>query len=618
MAMDMNMLSGASPQQKNMQHRNPPGKVVHEFVEKYYSLMQQSPDQLFKFYKSQSIFTFSRESDGLSSVATGQEEIRHNIMYILQQMLGPIHVISKNQVDHQASRQGGLIVHISGQLVTYDGYVQHFFQSFFLDEQTVPTPGYFVLTDYLRYLDSSASPSLPQCSPPGAQPGMQTGVPVMAPEAMLCQDQCLAPPPLGPMQMMQPHGVGQQQGWVQQRIHPSMMHPVISQQPQPRIGAPGSDAPSGGFPPVAQPLLQQVNTSTTVPVVESAPCDLAEGARIPEELQPEVAEPEIGNSENGEAEAEVGAEYEEEYEASDDREPTLDDGDPPEAQDHGGGEHSPMVSCTDEGRDNGTSEAWAPGENSHATSEECPTVEEPRSWASMAGRLKEGGGQLVQSKVQGYGAPAGLAASSSPKAVSSGSTSASRERAAERNNGTSERNGDRATTNGSGEYTVWLWVSRLPLDGTLEGQEVLDCITTYLGEAGRALEFDRRDPKHEWANIAVSSQEAADAILQLSHDRKLLFRGKSLKADVHKSSYSSGRSRRAAGRSGAEGASKGSGKSGRGAVADGGDEDRSESRGDGRGAGRGRRPRKGHSSSASESTGKGSWSASTSNATRPA
>mmetsp|Transcript_17739 Transcript_17739/g.28865 ORF Transcript_17739/g.28865 Transcript_17739/m.28865 type:complete len:661 (+) Transcript_17739:70-2052(+) len=658
--MDMNMYSEAAKHQ----HR----KVVSEFVDKYYAIMQQSPEQLFKFYKTQSSFTFSRETDGLSSRATGQEEIRHNIMYILQQFLGPISMISKNQIDHQASRQGGLIVHISGQLVLYDGYCQHFFQSFFLDEQTMPTPGYFVLTDYLRYVDASGSPSLPQCSPPGAQPGMQAGVPVMAPEAMLCQDQCLAPEPpqLGSMQMMQPHGVGQPQAWVPPpRLHPSMMHTVLPQQPPQQLGQmqvhhmmtlPGREPTSAGFPTVAQPLLQPV-AATAIAAVESSPSDLGERSRLQDEMQAEVCqEPtkvadtptttaseavrvETGhfeNRENDEAEAEVAGDYEEDNEeydaeqnrsedvsvtagdsmgtakASDEREPLLDDGDPPEAQDSGGGDNSSVPAFTEEARENGSSEAaWAPGETSHGTSEEYPPVEEPRSWASMAGRLKEGGGQLVQSKVQGFGAPAGLAVASSPKAVSSGSTtSASRDRAAERSSGNSEK------ATGNSEYTVWLWVSRLPMDVPCEAQEVLDCITSYLGEAGRAIEFDRRDPTtQEWANIAVSSQEAADIILQISRDRKLLLRGKALKAEMHKSSYGSGRPRRAGGRSGGEGTSKGSGKSGRGAVADGGDDDRSENRGDGRGAGRGRRPRKGHSSTG-EGTGKGGWTAATSNAPR--
>jgi len=236
--------------------------------------------------------------------------------------------------------------------------------------------------------------------------------------------------------------------------------------------------------------------------------------------------------------------------------------------------------------------------------------DEPRSWASMAGRLKQGGGQLVQSKVTGYGAPAatpGAATSSKtqPSAAASSGSSAgaaarAQDRAADRGPGSERKAGaDNASSPSAppaNTYDVWLWVSRLPVslwaseksaasnDTRAEGQEVLDCISSYLGDAGQAMDIERRDQNQEWANLAVSSQAAADLILQLSRDRKLLMRGKPLKADIHKQSYA--RRGRSTGRGSAEGASKGSGRGKGGAFEGGGDDDRS---GDGRGKGRARR-----------------------------
>lgn len=568
-------------------------QVAHEFVEKYYKLLQQTPEQLYKFYKKHSSFVFSRDADGAQSFsATGQEQIHNGIMVALQPFCGHITMVSKSQIDSQASRQGGLLVLVTGQLVTYDGYCQHFTQSFFLDQQELPTPGYFVLSDFLRYVEPNPVP-VQQC-PPGAQ-SMQPGVPVMPTEAMMCQDQCLLPQ-LGGMPMMSPHeigGPGQQEAWMQPRMHPSMMPQVHTVM--------GGEAAANGFP-MAPPLPQnqpmQASHLARQPATGSrmvAAATLEEPSRPLESafLANNSAVPEAQNGEGDaeddgrdEAEAEVELEideYEDEEEFTQEMIPQLEEMEAREDGDESAAPEKPLNEQLDGFPD-------TEGLDEMAYFDDLA----PRSWASMAGRLKEGGGQLVQSKVQGYGVVAGAAGSKAAGVAASSGSSGSAARASDR--------GAAAERAAGAEGQVWLWVSRLPQDVGIEAQEVLDCLTSHLGEVGRAVDIERREQNQDWASVSVSSQEAAELIMQLSRDRKLLLRGRSVKAELQKPLYGNSRRGRTGGRASAEGGSKGAGR-GRGPFEpQGGDEERfGESRGKGRDR---RRPGKGHGGDKG-----GSWTA---------
>merc|ERR1719323_2146959 len=68
-----------------------------------------------------------------------------------------------------------------------------------------------------------------------------------------------------------------------------------------------------------------------------------------------------------------------------------------------------------------------PSVSKEATGNEEPLaeflLEEPPTWASMAGRLQQGGGQLRPSKMQGFGCPAVSKAPSNVFLASSGSAS---------------------------------------------------------------------------------------------------------------------------------------------------------------------------------------------------
>lgn len=520
-------------------------QVAHEFVEKYYHLLQKTPDQLYKFYKKQSVFVFSRDSDGAQAASTGQDQIRTGIMIALQPFGGPIHMVSKCQVDSQASREGGLLVTVTGQLFGYDGYCQHFTQSFLLDEQELPTPGYFVLMDFLRYVETS--PSVGSCQPSG-------GVPVMSNEAMMCQDQCMAPQ-LGGMPMISPHDVGQQQAWMQPGMHPSMMQemncPVPSpQRPMAMQNLP-HDAAATGFPPASQLHHPAAQASMVDPNIhqEEPPTRLSDAALAEQIAKPcQISSAAVARGESCEAGDYSAARND--YEIEDGR------------YDMGG--------CHQESEANGCYSAYDGDMQDDGYTYDGSN--EPRSWASMAGKLNEGSGRLAQGKVSGFGSPVAILGNG--KSGTSSSSAARPDQAVD--------------TRDSYEYReAWLWVSRIPLDPHIEDQEVLDFITSHLCDHGaRALEIERKEHSQDWASISVSSQEAADAIVHLSRERRLLLRGRSIKADLHNVGRGAGRRGRA-GRSG-EGGFKGFGR-GRG-YADVADDDRY---GDGRGGRRGRRQGKG-------------------------
>lgn len=185
--------------------------------------------------------------------------------------------------------------------------------------------------------------------------------------------------------------------------------------------------------------------------------------------------------------------------------------------------------------------------------EEEELEEQPKTWASLAKTLGQGGGKLAPSKAQGHTAPTvpkavkpvlpppgtkALQASGSVGALpsvqacsssqpSSSSGAAPPPTVAPGSSGASQGEGHTAVE-------VKLWLSRIPADlQSTDNQEVLDCLTGLLEgpSHGRVLDIVRKDNSKDWAHVTVSSQEVADAIVQASKDRKILLRGKSLKAE---------------------------------------------------------------------------------------
>jgi len=155
-----------------------------------------------------------------------------------------------------------------------------------------------------------------------------------------------------------------------------------------------------------------------------------------------------------------------------------------------------------------------------------------KSWASMAGKLKEGGGTLgPPSKLQGWSLPAAAKAKPlvAPKFTAASSTmpvlpppSAALKAKA------------KAAEAGTDATEVRLWVSRIPTEQPVENQELVDCFNKLIAEADEngTVELDRKDLTKDWGYITVWSQEVADMFVQQSKDRKVQVRGKILKVQI--------------------------------------------------------------------------------------
>eukprot|EP00747_Dinoflagellata_sp_TGD_P097304 gnl/TRDRNA2_/TRDRNA2_167096_c1_seq1.p1 gnl/TRDRNA2_/TRDRNA2_167096_c1~~gnl/TRDRNA2_/TRDRNA2_167096_c1_seq1.p1 ORF type:complete len:614 (+),score=113.14 gnl/TRDRNA2_/TRDRNA2_167096_c1_seq1:69-1910(+) len=565
------------------QSTTPAAHVATCFVRQYYGCLSKNPSQLSKFYKAQSVFSFSRAAEGSRGVCTsavGQAHIHAEIMNTLRPFQGQPIKVEILGTDSQESRQGGVLVLVTGYLcVTATGMIQHFTQSFFLDKQTHPCDGFYVLDDILRYLP----PAVGSCNPPMAQ---------AQPTFM-----AMPPQPLAPMMMPEPT---------------AKVDTTVVDQAQAEWMAEEDETANRATDQPPEGETREVQTKHPDETEVEVELDIEgedeeenkdsyhrehlkhlEGADGQEE-QPDAQEEEMGDD---------NEEEEEEYGEGDDQE------DEEQREDAAGDNEQPEGGAMlDEATDDAAYAAFIQGS-------------EPRTWASMAGGLGQGGGQLAPAKLQGFAYPAASQSSGyglpAPQQGASASSSATGkgegDKGKGKGRGKSEGSSRTATSNSSSSFGghVWLWVSRLPGDQGIEGKEILDCFNNFLAEAniqGRAAEVDRKDTVQEWCGISVTSQEAADTLVHLSKERKLQLRGKVLKAEPHRGSYNSG-FRRGPGRgagggsnvSGREGMGKSAGMgSGRGGGGGGGgsaaaewgggdDDERGDRGGDGRSGGKPRR-----------------------------
>mmetsp|Transcript_2354 Transcript_2354/g.6440 ORF Transcript_2354/g.6440 Transcript_2354/m.6440 type:complete len:163 (-) Transcript_2354:179-667(-) len=137
-------------------------KVAGNFVKQYYSVMGKNPHDLYKFYKDDSVLCVSRcgmggGQPGSFVSAKGKDEIRSTVAALT---IGKATILN---MDFQETRGGGMLVLVTGFL-SIDGtpFVQHFTESFFLDKQAAPSPGYYVLSDMLRYVSAPAMAQVAQ------------------------------------------------------------------------------------------------------------------------------------------------------------------------------------------------------------------------------------------------------------------------------------------------------------------------------------------------------------------------------------------------------------------------------------------------------------------------
>ncbi|KAG5143847.1 hypothetical protein JHK82_019542 [Glycine max] len=126
-----------------------PQTVGNAFVEQYYSILHQKPDQVHRFYHESSILS-RPEEDGTMTMVTTTLEINKKILS-LDYTSFRVEILS---ADAQPSYKDGVIVVVTGCLTGSDNLKRKFTQSFFLAPQD---KGYFVLNDVFRYVDEYKS-----------------------------------------------------------------------------------------------------------------------------------------------------------------------------------------------------------------------------------------------------------------------------------------------------------------------------------------------------------------------------------------------------------------------------------------------------------------------------
>eukprot|EP00933_Yihiella_yeosuensis_P004832 TRINITY_DN10922_c1_g1_i4.p1 TRINITY_DN10922_c1_g1~~TRINITY_DN10922_c1_g1_i4.p1 ORF type:complete len:453 (+),score=141.77 TRINITY_DN10922_c1_g1_i4:194-1552(+) len=161
-------------------------------------------------------------------------------------------------------------------------------------------------------------------------------------------------------------------------------------------------------------------------------------------------------------------------------------------------------------------------------------AEQPKSWAAMAGTLRQGGGKLAAAKPRsGFSLPAPKAAMPVlPPPTAAAKAEAARAAAA----GGQGVTGLPPPKSAAGRTaTVRMWLSRLPTDQQIDNKEVLKSINSFLDSSvGQALELDHKEK--DWGYLVVANQETADALVRLSKQRKLQYDGRGLKAELERKS----------------------------------------------------------------------------------
>ncbi|XP_021720099.1 ras GTPase-activating protein-binding protein 1-like [Chenopodium quinoa] len=121
----------------------PPDEVGNAFARQYYTILQQSPALVYRFY--QDISKLGRPGDdGVMGFTSTMDAINAKIL-----SYGSLKADIKF-VDAQESYNGGVIVLVTGSLIYADESKRGFIQTFFLAPQD---KGFFVLNDMLRFVE---------------------------------------------------------------------------------------------------------------------------------------------------------------------------------------------------------------------------------------------------------------------------------------------------------------------------------------------------------------------------------------------------------------------------------------------------------------------------------
>ncbi|KAH7277327.1 hypothetical protein KP509_39G045600 [Ceratopteris richardii] len=129
--------------------------VGNTFVSKYYNVLHQSPDMVYRFYTDRSILSRAEAgASGAVDIVIAQAGINQKIM-----SLDYVDFRAEiKTVDSLESLNGSVLVMVTGSLSSHGRPKRNFVQTFFLAPQEV---GYFVLNDMFRYLDGEAKPVQP-------------------------------------------------------------------------------------------------------------------------------------------------------------------------------------------------------------------------------------------------------------------------------------------------------------------------------------------------------------------------------------------------------------------------------------------------------------------------
>ncbi|XP_044436150.1 nuclear transport factor 2-like [Triticum aestivum] len=115
------------------------------FVDQYYHVLHETPNQAYKFYHDRSTIGRAR-SDGVVEYVTTLPEINKTLI----SMDFGKYLMEIETADAMSSHNGGMLIVVTGSLTMVDDVCQNFTQSFFLAPQE--GGGYFVLNDIFRIM----------------------------------------------------------------------------------------------------------------------------------------------------------------------------------------------------------------------------------------------------------------------------------------------------------------------------------------------------------------------------------------------------------------------------------------------------------------------------------
>ncbi|XP_062215329.1 nuclear transport factor 2-like isoform X2 [Phragmites australis] len=126
-------------------HPISPHVISGAFVQQYYHILHEQPEQVHKFYQDSSIIGRPDSSGTMVSVTT-LVDINEKIMSMdFTNCLTEIET-----ADAQLSHKDGVLIAVTGSLTSSEGLCRRFTQSFFLAPQE--SGGYFVLNDVFRFI----------------------------------------------------------------------------------------------------------------------------------------------------------------------------------------------------------------------------------------------------------------------------------------------------------------------------------------------------------------------------------------------------------------------------------------------------------------------------------